>query len=324
MADLNSVPNPINPVPQPDSTSPSSPSPQAFKKAIENVSEADAKQKKKGRHPQEDLEKALAPSKTLEKPEALVSKIQSKKGSAAASKKPLSAAEKGIQGEEQILWEEDSQSAQEAATLKATEKQNAQLASSDALASQKGQPAPATPKKEQPSLSVEKEEKKEEKARASEKKESAPPLQQAPLPAQPASVASSAPLTPTAPPTYANLHPQVMELFEKMVGVLTIMQTTGEKTTSLQLNSPQYASSLFYGTQIIIREYAPAPGSYNIELLGNPQAVALFTENLPNLQKSFQEGNYPFHVNRIEASLYRVEKTEGEREQKDQNSGDSQ
>ena len=111
------------------------------------------------------------------------------------------------------------------------------------------------------------------------------------------------PVLPPAPetlPAYANLHPQVMEIFDRMVGVMTVMTMSGMTETTITLNAPQFASSVFFGSQIIIREFSTAPRAFNIQLNGTPQAVALFQGNIDDLMAAFSAGNYNFRVNRLE------------------------
>lgn len=105
---------------------------------------------------------------------------------------------------------------------------------------------------------------------------------------------------PTPPPPYTAMTSQVLDLYERMVGVMTIMTDSKMTETVITLNSPQFASSVFYGTQIIIQEYASAPKAFNIQLNGNPQAVAMFQGNADELMAAFQYGNYNFKVNRLE------------------------
>ena len=109
-----------------------------------------------------------------------------------------------------------------------------------------------------------------------------------------------------APPSFAALsmtHPIILELFEKMVGVLTVMTTARMQETTISLTSPQFASSAFYGAQIIIRESPTAPLNFNIEFQGNAQATALFQANASTLMAAFAGGNYAFKINRLETSL---------------------
>jgi hypothetical protein len=129
------------------------------------------------------------------------------------------------------------------------------------------------------------------------------------------------PATPEALPSYANIHPQVMELFDRMVGVMTVMSMSGVTETVITLNAPQFASSVFFGSQIIIQEYSTAPHAYNIQLIGTPQAVALFQGNADDLMAAFQAGNYNFRINRLETGYLtdrplfkRKEKAGGEKE----------
>jgi hypothetical protein len=112
--------------------------------------------------------------------------------------------------------------------------------------------------------------------------------------------AAAPPPPPEVLPPYANLHPQVMEIFDRMVGVMTVMSMSGMTETVITLNAPQFASSVFFGSQIIIQEFSTAPQSFNIQLNGTPQAVALFQGNANDLVAAFQAGNYNFRVNRLE------------------------
>lgn len=102
---------------------------------------------------------------------------------------------------------------------------------------------------------------------------------------------------------YASLHPHVMELFEKMVGVITVMATSGIKETVVTLNMPKFASSVFFGSQIIIQEYTSAPQAFNIQINGSPEALNFLHGNVDDLMAAFQFGNYNFRVNRLEAGL---------------------
>ncbi|MBS0629841.1 MAG: hypothetical protein JSS30_06420 [Verrucomicrobia bacterium] len=107
------------------------------------------------------------------------------------------------------------------------------------------------------------------------------------------------PLQPLAAP-FAHLPAAVAALFERMVGVMTVMTTTGVTQTTINLDNPKYANSVFYGAQIVISEFSTAPKAYNIQLLGNQQAVTLFSNNVQELVAAFQAGNYTFKVNRID------------------------
>ena len=144
------------------------------------------------------------------------------------------------------------------------------------------------------------------------------------LPAGAAEALSAAVPLPSSQslPPYANLTPQVMEMFDRMVGVMTVMTMSGVSETTITLNAPQFASSVFFGTQIIIQEYSTAPKAFNIQLIGTPQAVALMQTNEDDLMAAFQAGNYNFRVNRLDTGYLaerplfkRKEKTSGEKDE---------
>lgn len=124
-----------------------------------------------------------------------------------------------------------------------------------------------------------------------------------------------APTAPVASP-YAQLPPHVMALFERMVGVMTVIQETGVTETTINLNNPEQAKSPFFGSQIVIREFSSAPKQFNIEMLGTPQSTPIFTGHVNELVAAFQAGNYNFKVNRIDIG-YLPEKRE-ERVRKEQ------
>ncbi|MBS0605726.1 MAG: hypothetical protein JSR57_02140 [Verrucomicrobia bacterium] len=125
----------------------------------------------------------------------------------------------------------------------------------------------------------------------------------------------------TPPPAYTAMNSYVLDLFERMVGVMTIMTDSKMTETVITLNAPQFASSVFYGTQIIIQEYASAPKAFNVQLNGNPEAVALFQGNADDLMAAFQYGNYNFRINRLETGylserplFHRKEKASGDKQ----------
>lgn len=98
----------------------------------------------------------------------------------------------------------------------------------------------------------------------------------------------------TDTPAYSKLSPEVHELFEKMGGVMTIQQDKGITTTTMNINMP---GSVFNGTQIILNQYSTAPNSYNIQLVGNPDSVKIFNQNLDALKDSFKQANFNFETN---------------------------
>lgn len=128
------------------------------------------------------------------------------------------------------------------------------------------------------------------------------PLGQAPL-ATPSAATSAAPTPPMTIQPYMQLTPEMLALFEKMVGVMSVMNTSGISQTTIELTSPQFASSIFYGAQIIIKEYSTAPRAYNIQILGSAKAVDYLQGKLSTLSTALQRGEYAFTVNRVEVGL---------------------
>lgn len=127
---------------------------------------------------------------------------------------------------------------------------------------------------------------------------------------QPITTGAPTPTPPVAPLSapFANLPGPVQQLFERMVGVITVMNTQGVQETTISLDNPQFAKSVFYGAQIIITEFSTAPKAYNIELRGNQQAVNMMNANAEELVAAFQAGNYNFKVNRIDAGFLPISK----------------
>ncbi len=116
-------------------------------------------------------------------------------------------------------------------------------------------------------------------------------------------VTADTPLTPTPPPAYTSLPPHVLDAFERMAGTMTVMTLSGKTETTITLNSDKFASSRFFGTQIIIQEFSTAPKAFNIQINGSPEAVAIFQGNAEDLMAAFQHGNYNFRVNRLDTGL---------------------
>jgi len=106
-------------------------------------------------------------------------------------------------------------------------------------------------------------------------------------------------------PTYTTFSPAVLEMFDKMVGSISVLQeSSGERKTTITLTSPNFASSAFYGAEIVIEEDLHlAPGQYNIRLVGSPEAVSLFQAKSDDLLAAFQSGNYNFKVQRLETAI---------------------
>lgn len=104
--------------------------------------------------------------------------------------------------------------------------------------------------------------------------------------------------------TLVRLSPEIQDLYENMVDALTHISNSSQSQTTVSLQSPQFASSPFYGAEIIIEEFTHlAPKSYNIQLIASPQALEMMQANMQDLMAAFQNSNYNFKVNRLEMSV---------------------
>jgi hypothetical protein len=131
--------------------------------------------------------------------------------------------------------------------------------------------------------------------------ESLTALPEGATPGGPTQISPEAPAAPLPP--YAFMSPQVLELFERMVGTMNIMTTEGITETTIDLTSEQFASSIFFGSQIIIKEFATAPNQFNIQFNTTPEGANLFQANVDDLLAAFQSGNYAFRVLRCETHI---------------------
>ncbi len=126
----------------------------------------------------------------------------------------------------------------------------------------------------------------------------APAAPQAPA----APAAQPAAALPTLQP-YVQLDSQTLALFERAIGVMSIMNSSGITETTIRLTSPQFKNSAFFNTQIVIREYSSAPKSYTVQILGTPRAVERAQANLSLLTNAFAKAEYNFTVARLETGL---------------------
>ncbi|PCI77512.1 hypothetical protein COB21_03085, partial [Candidatus Aerophobetes bacterium] len=101
-------------------------------------------------------------------------------------------------------------------------------------------------------------------------------------------------------PVTSKLSPQAYQLFEQMAGIISVVKDSDVTTTSVTIN---IEGSVFDGAEVVFNQYKSAPLSYNLELKGTPQAVDLFTKNIPLLEASFKQGGFKFAVNILPPSL---------------------
>lgn len=112
-------------------------------------------------------------------------------------------------------------------------------------------------------------------------------------------------------------------LFYQMVGTIyTMTGPQGINRTEIVLNNPAYANSKFYGATIRIEKYTTAPDAFNITLTGSNTAVQTFRENMPSLMAAFQNGNFTFRINRLDAE-YSIERPVFRRKEREEERGDA-
>jgi hypothetical protein len=119
-------------------------------------------------------------------------------------------------------------------------------------------------------------------------------------------------VTPTSQEAfvYSRLNPEVFEIFQKMVGMLTIQKDTGVSTTTVTINKP---GSIFNEGKLVLEHYDTAPHAFNVQFMGQDKAVSLFNDNLTDLIAAIQHAKLSYQVNIRRAVLaprYRVETKE--------------
>lgn len=114
------------------------------------------------------------------------------------------------------------------------------------------------------------------------------------------------------------LHPDIVPIFEKMVGTILQINAKGITKTELLLNSPSFTSSIFFGSKISFEKYSTAPDTFNIVLSGPNRAVETFNDNLSSLIGAFKKTD--IKINRIEAEYEKPLFKRKEKTQNDENS----
>jgi len=104
------------------------------------------------------------------------------------------------------------------------------------------------------------------------------------------------------------LSPQIEAIFEKMASMMIVMSSSGDVETTLFLDNPHFASSLFFGTQITIREFTTAPKAFNIEITSFSPAISAIESCKNALLSSFRNGNFNFSVHRFDTHIQNEER----------------
>ncbi len=92
-------------------------------------------------------------------------------------------------------------------------------------------------------------------------------------------------------------------IFEKMASAMIVMCSSNETETTLFLDNPHFASSVFFGSKIIIREFSTAPKTFNIEIASTMAGIACLEAGRQDLFAAFQKGNFNFSIHRLDTHL---------------------
>lgn len=99
------------------------------------------------------------------------------------------------------------------------------------------------------------------------------------------------------------LSAEVEALFEKMASCMIVMNASNDVETTLFLDSANFASSSLFGTQITIKEFSTAPKTFNVEIISNPNAIAVIDAGKNSLLSNFQKGNFNFSIHRLDTHI---------------------
>lgn len=98
-------------------------------------------------------------------------------------------------------------------------------------------------------------------------------------------------------------HSDIQRLFSNIVGTVMVMMRDGITRTEVHLNRPEFENSILFGTVISVEHYKTAPDSFNVRLMGTPQAVNVYNDNLGQLMAAFQKPELKFQISRIDVEI---------------------
>lgn len=99
------------------------------------------------------------------------------------------------------------------------------------------------------------------------------------------------------------LSAEMEAMFEKMASCMIVMNASNDVETTLFLDSANFASSSLFGTQITIKEFSTAPKTFNVEIISNPNAVAVIDASKNSLLSHFHKGNFNFSIHRLDTHI---------------------
>jgi hypothetical protein len=123
---------------------------------------------------------------------------------------------------------------------------------------------------------------------------------------------------------FANMPKDVFELFEKMVGLMTMQKDDGKSTVTITLNMK---GSVFNKCQVVLEHFDTAPHAFNVQFLGNPEGVEKFAKNLQGLTSAIAESKLTFSINLLPPKLSknyagRIEGTDNDSEGDEKKDGE--
>lgn len=83
----------------------------------------------------------------------------------------------------------------------------------------------------------------------------------------------------------AKLSLETIDLIEAMANYIKIESNNGISTTTVEI---KMEDSVFNGTELMIHHYDTHPHAFNIQLMGNPEAVEILASQLASLQLALQ------------------------------------
>ena len=92
---------------------------------------------------------------------------------------------------------------------------------------------------------------------------------------------------------FSQLSKEVFELFERMVGLMTIEKDKDHTITTVKINMP---NSVFHNCKIVLEQYKSARTSFTLTLEGSPKAVEKFAANIASLSNAFTQSKMSFDV----------------------------
>jgi hypothetical protein len=310
MADVTKIPGPVPNEPTRESREAGKPS-KSFADTMKKVGKSGEREKKKQKRQQESEDETKAElSTTGATPDKHVESTKKTEGykiqKVGESEKRQSMAQK--RAEESAAAEETAAASvnrQKIESINLDQVNSATVEKKGATPSYTGE----IPQQEKAEETVSAVEKKEEETIAIRRKEKKERAEQQGSPVSTPASSTLGPLfiapPPQVAPAYTLLNGEMLAIFEKMVSQIFIMQANGLNETTIHLNTPEFASSIFSGAQIVIREYSTAPLSFNIEFLGTDQNSLYFQQNIASLRAAFASEKRNYSIHRIDSGLQR-------------------